>query len=213
MAVLITGLPGVGKTTLLLRTLELLQQAHPGLQLEGFVTEEVRGPRGRLGFNLRDLQRNTTVPLARLTEAGGPPLPQVGRYSVYVRDFEQLALPILRAAQRPGTTPEPRVVLVDEIGKMELNSRAFVTEMRALLTSGAVVVATVAEKGGGLIAEAKALPGVRLVTVTAANRDALPAEVVRLVSQNLPGGSSPPPPSPPPQGPGPTAGKCGKPMQ
>lgn len=41
----------------------------------------------------------------------------------------------------------------------------------------------------------------------AANRDALPAEVVRLVSQNLPGGSSPPPPSPPPQGPGPTAGK------
>jgi nucleoside-triphosphatase len=68
--------------------------------------------------------------------------------------------------------------LVDEIGKMECLSERFIAAMRGLLDSGRVVVATVALRGGGFIAEVKRRRGVTLWEVTRTNRDALPAEVL-----------------------------------
>ncbi|MBI2218916.1 MAG: hypothetical protein HYU51_16645 [Candidatus Rokubacteria bacterium] len=46
-------------------------------------------------------------------------------------------------------------VAVDEIGKMECLSRAFVEAVRALLDTAMPVVATVAARGGGFIEEVK----------------------------------------------------------
>ena len=67
--------------------------------------------------------------------------------------------------------------LVDEIGKMECLSPGFVDATRALLDAGVPLVATVGQRGGGFIAEAKRRPDVTLWEVTRANRDALPARV------------------------------------
>jgi nucleoside-triphosphatase len=69
------------------------------------------------------------------------------------------------------------LVVVDEVGKMELLCSPFVDAVRRLLDGPVPVVATVAMKGGGLIAEAKARSGVRLVEVTEVNRDGLPEEI------------------------------------
>ena len=49
------------------------------------------------------------------------------------------------------------------------------------------LLVTVAEKGGGLIAALKAKPDKLLITVTPANRDELPAQVLKLLGGAMPG--------------------------
>jgi nucleoside-triphosphatase len=66
---------------------------------------------------------------------------------------------------------------VDEIGKMECLSPAFVDATRGLLDAGVPLVATVGQRGGGFIAEVKRRRDVTLWEITRANRDAMPARV------------------------------------
>jgi nucleoside-triphosphatase len=71
-----------------------------------------------------------------------PGPPRVGRYGVDVAAIDAVVDEVL--APRAGVD----LHLVDEIGKMECLSPRFVRAMRALLDSGAPVVATIALRGG-----------------------------------------------------------------
>ena len=161
--ILVTGAPGVGKTTLVRRVLEQL----PGIRAAGFYTQEVRGWSGRTGFRVVALDGRA----GWLATAGAAEGPRVGRYAVHVAEFEAVALPAL----------EPRagmdLLVLDEIGKMECLSRAFVAAARRALAADIALLGTVALRGGGFIAEAKQSPGIELVTLSAANRDSMPAQI------------------------------------
>ncbi len=163
--VLLTGAPGVGKTTLVRRVVERLGDAAAA----GFVTEEVRGARGRTGFRVVALD-GRSGPLASAAGGAGP---RVGRYAVHLDAFEAVALPAL--ALRPGID----LFVVDEIGKMECLSASFVEAVRRLIAAEVALFGTVARAGGGLVAEAKRAPGVEVVVVTPANRDALAGALAR----------------------------------
>ena len=161
---LLTGVPGVGKTTLVQRVLDKLD----GVHVSGFTSAELRGAHGRTGFKVvtlagREGQLATTRP-----STGGP---RVGRYSVDLPAFERVALPTL--ALRPGV----ELYVIDEIGKMESFSAPFVQAVRTLLSSDVPVLATVALRGGGIIAEVKSTPGSELIEVTRENRDELVGEL------------------------------------
>jgi nucleoside-triphosphatase len=159
---LITGVPGVGKTTLIRRVAERL----PGTRLGGFYTEELREAGARAGFRLVDFAGNALT-FAHVGFKG----PRVSRYGVDVAALDARAEALL--------APRPQMLyLVDEIGKMECLSPRFVAAMRHLLASGSCVVATVAKKGEGLIDEAKRWPGATLREVTHDNRDRLPDEIL-----------------------------------
>lgn len=162
--IVVTGAPGSGKTTLVRAVVELLA----GVQAAGFYTEEVRGRAGRTGFRVVGLDGSA----GRLATVGGEGGPRVGRYRVHVAEFEAVALPQLEI--RPGL----ELVVIDEIGKMECLSPAFVAAARRALAATVPLLATVALTGGGLIAEAKRALGVELVTVSVENRNALPARLV-----------------------------------
>jgi nucleoside-triphosphatase len=75
--------------------------------------------------------------------------------------------------------------IIDEIGKMECFSPVFVQAVAGVLNSPVPVVATIAAKGGGFIGQAKARPDVETITVTAENREGLPAELASRLSSQL----------------------------
>jgi nucleoside-triphosphatase len=162
-ALLLTGLPGVGKTTVLRRVAERLT----GRPIRGFITQEIREGKERVGFGITTFDgRTATLAHVRIRSPH-----RVGRYGVDLRALDELL-----GCLEPE---EPRAVsLVDEIGKMECLSSGFVAAMKSLLDSAAPVVATVALKGTGFPGEVKRHPGVELWTVTRENRDELPDRVV-----------------------------------
>jgi nucleoside-triphosphatase len=170
-ALLLTGRPGIGKTTVIRRVAEALH----GERIAGFYTEEQRSQGNRTGFRIVTLDGRSR-PMAGIDIRSRE---RVGRYGVDVAAIDAVA----EAALAPEAA---EIYLVDEIGKMECASRSFVAAVRRLLAADRVMVASVALKGEGLIAEAKRLPGIVLWEVTAQNRDRLPEEVIGWVRDRLP---------------------------
>jgi nucleoside-triphosphatase len=157
---LIEARPGAGKTTALQRLHALLE----GTSVRGFLTAELREGGRRVGFEIETFDGERGL-LAHI-ELPGPP--RVGRYGVDLETFERLALPSLDRAPAKG------VVLIDELGKMELASERFRQAVDRVFDSPVPVVATVL-LGRHPFAEAlKRRPDVETLRLTAANRDALP---------------------------------------
>jgi nucleoside-triphosphatase len=131
--------------------------------LAGFLTEEIRKGRARVGFRIETFSGERGV-LAHV-ELAGPP--RVGKYGVDLEAFERLALPALEP-------PPDGVTIVDELGKMELASARFRDAVTGLFDSDAPLVATVHAFRHPFTDELKRRPGVELVRLTRANRDDLP---------------------------------------
>jgi nucleoside-triphosphatase len=156
--ILLTGRPGVGKTTVVMRLAERLKDR----RVAGFYTDEIREQGRRQGFRVTTFSGRTAI----LAHVGVKTPHRVGRYGVDVAAFEELALPELG---RPSD-----LMLIDEIGRMECFSACFISAVRELLDGAVPVVATIAISGGGFIAEVKRRPDVDLWTVSPATRDELP---------------------------------------
>lgn len=161
---LLTGLPGVGKTTVIRKVAAALA----GRRLSGFYTEEIREGGQRRGFRAATFDGRVWT-MAHV-DSRGPH--RVGKYGVDVAVIDSLADALLAAG---GAVD---LYLVDEIGKMECLSRRFVAALRALLEGPRPLLATIAQRGTGFIAEVKRRPGVELWPVTRANRDELPARAL-----------------------------------
>jgi nucleoside-triphosphatase len=161
---LVTGAPGSGKTTLVRKVAAQLGD----LRLAGFTTEEMREEGRRVGFRIVPFGGRERV-LAHV-DLSGPA--RVGRYGVDVAAIDAVAAESLA----PDRAVE--LYVVDEIGKMECFSQRFVAAMRALLDSDRRVLATIARKGAGFIAEVKRRGDAELLEVTARSRELLPEEIV-----------------------------------
>lgn len=164
MRILVEGRPGAGKTTVARRLADLLRDR--GVPLAGFTTEEIRTGRRRVGFTVETMSGESAV-LAHV-ELPGPP--RVGKYGVDVASFERLALPALE-------NEKGAIVIVDEIGKMELASRSFREAVSRLFEARQPVVATVHVFRDPFTDGLKAREDVEVVRLTERTRDQLPLEL------------------------------------
>lgn len=169
--ILITGLPGVGKTSLITKLCDALK----GLSLAGFYTTEIREEGVRKGFRLISLDGRKSV----LAHVDFRSHFRVGKYRVDVKGFEEF----LNSIDLDGSSAS--IILIDEIGKMECLSAKFMQMMSRLLDSPKTIIATIAIKGEGLISWTKHRPDGRLFEITKDNRDSLVFDVMGLLERIL----------------------------
>lgn len=168
-ALLLVGRPGVGKTTVIRAVVGSL-----GDRAGGFFTQELRDKGRRTGFRLIAFGAGP-VRTGMLASVNTSSRYRVGRYGVHIRDLERVGVAALqKAVKEPGIT----VVIVDEIGKMELFSTAFRDAVESALASPKRVVATAMTGSQPWVDAIKARTGVTLVEVTTSNRDRMPARVL-----------------------------------
>jgi nucleoside-triphosphatase len=165
MVVLITGLPGAGKTTLIKKVARRLPAA------AGFYTEEIRERGARKGFRLVGLDGREGI-LSHV-DIKGPH--RVGKYGVDLRGFEG----VIETLDLGSSS----VIVMDEIGKMECLSPRFRSLLKEVLASAEkTVIATVALRGTPFIEGLKKATGAMTLVLTRENRDALEGHVLRLVA-------------------------------
>lgn len=128
---LLTGHPGIGKTTIIRQMIKDL-----GDKAGGFYTEEIFGPGGRKGFRLITPDGKETVIAHK--DFRDPKIPRVGRYGVDINAFDRVGVAAIQRAVRQG-----RIVIIDEIGKMELLSSAFRDTLMLTILGPAPVLGTV----------------------------------------------------------------------
>jgi nucleoside-triphosphatase len=137
-----------------------------GLRLSGFVTEELRESGRRIGFAVETFAGERAT-LAHVRFSGPP---RVGRYGVDLDAFERVALPALE--------PEGAdLILVDELGKMELASAAFREAMSTAFQGKLPIVATVHVARHSFAGALKSDPDVETIRVSQRNRDDLPGQL------------------------------------
>ena len=125
-ALFVTGQPSCGKTTLVKRLFELAS-TESSLPITGFVTDEVLAGSSRVGFDVCGVGLQATD-RGRLARKGLKSQAKTGAYGVDVAGFEHVALPLLREGEG-----RPRIVVIDEIGRMEMHSSKFSDVVRELM--------------------------------------------------------------------------------
>ena len=132
---LISGLPRSGKTTLVRR---LLEQEVLKNEAGGFFTEEIREQGERVGFMIQTIPEGRRALLARKDFQS---CFRVGSYGVNTKALEDLGCQLIEESLQ-----NKKIVIIDEIGKMELLSARFRNVLLEALNSSHKVLATVMER-------------------------------------------------------------------
>lgn len=166
--ILISGLPGIGKTTLIKNLLSKMPLEQP----KGFYTEEIRYEGERKGFQAVSLSGEKIILAHELLQSGY----NIGKYKVDVKGFDMFldGIDFYSELDRP--------VIIDEIGKMECLSNKFVRIVSELLDLPAPLIATIAHTDGGIKGRIKKRDDVILYKMNLDNRDTLVEEILAELS-------------------------------
>lgn len=158
---IIAGAPGTGKSTLIQQVIDEARRNH--ITVGGITTPEHRGPHGRLGFFLVDLQTKQRYILASRDPHGTP---RIGRYRVHLDVVETHAVNAIHTAIRTC-----QLLCIDEIGKMELLAPQFAASVHDALDAPIRVLATMGRHiRHPLIAHLHTRSDTQILTLTKANR-------------------------------------------
>ena len=161
---LLTGRPGTGKTSLVKQVVVLMKG-----KAGGFYTEEMRTSGVREGFRLITLDGEEAV-LAHVSMHSPY---RVSKYGVDIDALDRVGVPALCRAAQQG-----ELVIIDEIGKMELFSATFREAVSLMIDSETKVLGTIMLSPDPWADTIKRKPQVHLITVTRDNRQQVLAELL-----------------------------------
>ncbi len=171
--ILITGKPGVGKTSLLIKIIKQLN-----LKMTGFITKEIREKKRRMGFKITTLDYKEYL-LA--SKQGKKSNEKVGSYNVYIENLELALLEIEKELKKN----KHDIIIIDEIGKMELFSKSFQKFVEKHLNEKRVV-ATIMLRDNPFTKRLKKRSDTKIFEVTRANRDSIKKDIITsIVEQQI----------------------------
>jgi nucleoside-triphosphatase len=154
---LITGMPGSGRTTLIRKLSEVFKEFNP----TGFYTTEITEDGAQAGFLVASLYGDSRV----LAHTGLKSKYGVGRFRVDVKGFDAMLDNIFTKDKKTG------LYIIDEIGKVECISKKFCKLIVELLNSEKPLIASISDKGTGIISDIKKRSDVKLYEINPENHD------------------------------------------
>ncbi len=166
--ILLTGKPGCGKTTVIKKVLKKLE----GIKVAGFFTEEIRKKGERKGFKITSLDGEEAT-MAHIDIKSSY---RVSKYKVDVEAVEDVGANALIKGKK-----DAELIVIDEIGKMELFSELFKLSVLEAIASPKKVLGTITKADDKFVKDIKARDDIKIIEVTRENRDTLPEEIVKLI--------------------------------
>ncbi len=165
MNILLSGLPKSGKTTLIKKIAYELKSP-----IAGFFTSQIMQNGDRVGFSLVTFSGKSAI----LAHQNFPSAYKIGKYKVNLKDLEEIGVSEIEKALSTDN-----VIVIDEIGKMEVLSPKFLEAVKKALDSKNKVLATILYTEHPQLDKLKKRKDVVLHTVTPDNREQLLAEIVK----------------------------------
>ena len=166
--ILLSGYPGVGKTTLINKIIKKLN-----CKIGGFYTHEKKESGKRTGFYITDFSGNQMV----MADVNSTSSYRVSKYGVNVKAFEKIGIPALENANKTAD-----LIIIDEIGKMEMFSPKFCKMLEKIFNSQKPVLATIKKIDCKLTLELKARDDVVIFHLTIQNRDEMVDRIIDRLS-------------------------------
>jgi len=170
-ALLLTGKPGTGKTALIKEAL-----ARTKVKGGGFYTEEIRTGGIRQGFRIVTLDGQEAI----LAHVGISSPYQVSKYKVDTGAVDRVGVSALRRAVQ-----KTDLIVIDEIGKMELLSPRFREAVMQAINSGKKVLGTILLNPHPFANEIKRHPEVETLMVTRDNRPEVMKKVLNWLTEEV----------------------------
>jgi len=159
----------VGKTTLVNKITKQLS-----CKIGGFYTHEMRENGKRTGFYITDFDGNQMIMASERSD-----LPyRVNKYGVNINAFEKVGIPAMERALKSAD-----LILIDEIGRMEMFSPKFCDMLRKVFDSEKPLLATIKRVDCELTKELKKRKDVELIEVTKFNREVIIEDVFRAIQR------------------------------
>lgn len=166
--IFIRGKPKSGKTTLIIKIIEKLKNISSG----GFYTEEIREGKNRVGFMIRTFGEEEGI-LSHVNFKSGP---RVGKYRVDINAINKLIVDSIKGAIR-----DKDIVIIDEIGKMEMFSENFKSAVKNALDNKKRVLATIPVYPNTFLDSLKSRPDIEIFNLDMDNRDRLAEGILKLL--------------------------------
>jgi len=159
-----------------LRIVENLRRS--GIKVGGIVSSEILENGVRVGFKIIDLEGGAEGILAHIRQRSGP---QVGKYRVCLRDLENIGVgAILNACKSVD------LIIIDEVGPMELYSEAFKDAVLRALESDKIVLGTIHYRVKTSFTNMiRGRGDVEIIEVTYDNRNSLPRKISELILKEI----------------------------
>lgn len=172
MNILLTGPPGVGKTTILEEIKESLTVK--GFSIGGIYCPEIKEKGKRTGFSIMDIASGNRGLLASIHIHGSTQGLKVGKYTVNLNDIEKIGILAIKNAVEKAD-----YIFIDEIAPMELKSTNFPRAVWNAMNSPKTVIAVIHQSSRHpFILKVKNREDVMIFNLTLQNRDSITEKVL-----------------------------------